>query len=304
MAKGLLNKWLGTEPPHSPQLAEALAQLGKLTSPSLATARDVLRDILLHIFADPAFRPGPEVPALSQTEGNESRSGSATGTDINKLTSGVPLLHGESVSLPAKPTKQRWLAVCQAVKRQNSSAQAVADAFAALDVEKLATEILAGRTELVHAKAESLGLDPALTATVLRFTLFPVMADKAAGLAEVCRQSSWQHGNCPVCGSWPLLAELRGLEQQRILRCGLCASEWSFPRLQCPFCDERDHRQLGFFHVEGEEGRKRAATCEQCRGYVKTVFTLAPLSEPQLLVADLSTLHLDLAAVERGYYVS
>src|SRR5262249_45021716 len=112
---------------------------------------------------------------------------------------------------------------------------------------------------------------------------------------------AWEPGYCPTCGSWPLLGEFRGLEQTRWLRCGLCASEWEFARLQCPFCGTRDHRALGYLHVEGEETKCRAATCEECRGYVKMQATLFALSAPQLLVADVATLHLDLAAAERGY---
>jgi FdhE protein len=98
-----------------------------------------------------------------------------------------------------------------------------------------------------------------------------------------------------------LLGEFRGLEQDRWLRCGLCAAGWEFPRLACPFCDNRDHHRLGHLHVEGEEARRRASTCEECRGYVKAVATLGALSAPGLLVADLATVHLDLAAAERGY---
>jgi hypothetical protein len=41
-------------------------------------------------------------------------------------------------------------------------------------------------------------------------------------------------------------------------------------------------------------------TCDACRGYVKMVATLAPLNAPRLLAADTATLHLDLAAAERG----
>jgi formate dehydrogenase maturation protein FdhE len=72
-------------------------------------------------------------------------------------------------------------------------------------------------------------------------------------------------------------------------------------RLRCPYCDNTDHRTLGYFHVDGEEGRYRAATCDACRGYVKMVSTLQALSAPQLLVVDLATLHLDLAAADRGF---
>jgi FdhE protein len=155
----------------------------------------------------------------------------------------------------------------------------------------------------VYGHAERLGLDPALLASTLRLALFPALARWAAELAARHRGISWGQGCCPACGSWPLLAEFRGLEQTRFLRCGLCASGWEFPRLLCPFCGNRDHRQLGYFHAEGEESSRRAATCDACGGYVKTLTTLSALSEPALLVADLATLHLDLAAAERGFFV-
>jgi FdhE protein len=104
-----------------------------------------------------------------------------------------------------------------------------------------------------------------------------------------------------VC--WPLLGEFRGLEQTRVLRCALCAAGWEFARLRCPFCDNRDHNQLGYLHAEAEQERCRAATCDPCRGYVKMVATLDTLSMPRLLVADVATLHLDLAAAEHGYFI-
>jgi len=53
--------------------------------------------------------------------------------------------------------------------------------------------------------------------------------------------------------------------------------------------------------VEGDEARHRAVTCGACHGYVKMVATLTAPSPPQLLVTDLATMHLDLAAAERGY---
>src|SRR5699024_8269554 len=100
---------------------------------------------------------------------------------------------------------------------------------------------------------------------------------------------------------WPLLGEFRGLEQLRFLRCGLCSAGWEFPRLRCAYCGNSDYQSLGYYQVEGEENRCRAATCEECRGYVKMISTLGALSGPQLWVADLETIHLDLVMAERGY---
>jgi FdhE protein len=286
MASGLFGKWFGGGKSVSPQVEEALAELAKLTQPSLATACAVLAEMLPVLFAEP---PAAAPPALDGVRSQE------------RLAQGIPLLREVTVTLDEESLRRRWRGVCRAVKRQNASAKEVSEAFDGVGPGALLSEVLAGRPEAVHAKADSLQLDPALTATVLRLTLLPVLESIAAGLAPLRRQLSWDHGNCPTCGSWPLLGEFRGLEQLRFLRCGLCATDWEFPRLRCPFCDNRDHRRLGYFHVEGEENRCRAAACEECHGYVKMVSTLAALSGPRLLVADLATLHLDLAAADRGY---
>ena len=165
--------------------------------------------------------------------------------------------------------------------------------------ERLVRDILAGNIAEVRARAESAGHDPNLASTVLRLALFPILSHVSAIVEPWMSRVSWPHGTCPTCGSWPLMAEFRGLEQVRYLCCGLCSTSWEFPRLACPFCGERDHKALGFFHVDGEEAKYRVTTCDACQGYVKTVSTLAALRGPQLLVMDLTTLHLDLAAVER-----
>ena len=41
--------------------------------------------------------------------------------------------------------------------------------------------------------------------------------------------------------------------------------------------------------------------CDGCRGYVKTITTLAPMRPEHVVVEDFATLVLDVAALERGY---
>jgi FdhE protein len=275
-------------------VGEALLELVRLVE-----ARPVLRD--------PAGVLGKVLPALFEQAPAEALLALPAESAATKLAGGLPLLRGEDVSLDELLFRSRWLTVCRVLEEDEGGdaprALAAALREGHLRSQELLAEVLAGRPEGIHERAESLGLDPALTAMVLRLTLYPVLARWAAALAPLRQGVPWEHGYCPTCGSWPLLAEFRGLEQLRFLRCGLCASEWEYPRLLCAFCGNRDHRQLGYFHAEGEESSRRAATCDACGGYVKTLTTLAALSEPALLVADLATLHLDLAAAERGYFV-
>ena len=113
--------------------------------------------------------------------------------------------------------------------------------------------------------------------------------------------TDWTYGYCPVCGGWPALAEIRGLDGARHLRCGCCGSDWRTEWLRCPFCGERDHERLGSLVSPDRRERQTIEVCEGCRGYVKTITTLAPLRPEHVVVEDLATLVLDVAALERGY---
>jgi FdhE protein len=106
-------------------------------------------------------------------------------------------------------------------------------------------------------------------------------------------EGAWVRGDCPACGSRPLLAESRGLEQRIAYRCGLCASDWPGERLRCPACGESSPKSLRYSFVEGEQERLRLAQCDSCSYRWKVVATLSPLSAPGLLVSDLASFHLD-----------
>ena len=294
MPANFLGKLLGRRAQAKPALAEAIADLERLARerPSLASAAALLRDVLPLVCGISVREQPPAIPA-------ERAAG--------KLAKGVPLLRGEPVDLDDRAFRRRWQDVCAAIERhrQDKTARTLAEALdrGRLDARHLFQETLAGHARAIHARAGELGLDVGLAALALRLTLLPILTHFSETLAPLGSGLAWQPGFCPTCGSWPLLAEVRGLDQLRFLRCGLCAAEWEYPRLQCPFCGTQDHRLLGYFHAEGEESRWRAATCDACRGYVKTISTLGALSVSALLIADLATMHLDLAAGERGYAV-
>ena len=293
MGAELLRRLVGRRTaPRPSEVSEAIEELRRRAkeSPALAGAADFLRDALTGLYAEPI---APATPAMTSEQA------------ATKLDGGVPLLRGEAVLLDASGFAHRWLHLCAILERhpEGRAATAVAEALrsGSLDPRALTEATLAGRPEAIHARARELGLDAALTATVLRLTLFPALSQLESDLARLRAARRWEHGYCPTCGSWPLLGEYRGLEQTRFLRCGLCAAAWEFPRLCCPFCKTTDHRELGYYYAEAEEGKYRAATCAVCRGYIKMVSTLSEFSAPGLLVADTATMHLDLVAADRGY---
>ena len=135
---------------------------------------------------------------------------------------------------------------------------------------------------------------------VARLVTWPLLLACGRMLADVI-PASWAHGHCPVCGAWPLVAELRGLERARRLRCGRCAADWALPWLTCAYCGERDHAQLGSLVPDADLDARKVETCSTCRGYLKSVSTLGALRPAELPLVDLETLELDLVARERGW---
>jgi len=114
--------------------------------------------------------------------------------------------------------------------------------------------------------------------------------------------SSWWEGYCPVCGAWPTLAEFRGLERKRWLRCGRCATGWEVPWLRCPFCDETHHANLGYLAPEEGETTRKVEVCDTCKGYVKAEPTVKHLAPWEIVLDDLATVPLEVAALDRGYH--
>jgi FdhE protein len=128
----------------------------------------------------------------------------------------------------------------------------------------------------------------------------PILQACRAELAPMA-PDQWQHGHCPICGSWAALAELRGLERVRRLRCVRCGGDWQVRWLSCPFCGENDHRKLGSLTPEHGAETRRIDKCESCRAYVKTVTTLSATPPWSVLLDDAETVDLDVAAMDRGY---
>jgi FdhE protein len=110
-------------------------------------------------------------------------------------------------------------------------------------------------------------------------------------------EERWLPNDGPACGAPPAMAQLVGVDpgRKRFLVCGACRTRWRYRRTACPFC-ESDSLRLGIVGVEGEGGL-RIDHCADCRGYLKT---LDGQADQDLLLADWTSLHLDVIAQDRG----
>lgn len=113
--------------------------------------------------------------------------------------------------------------------------------------------------------------------------------------------AGWTEGYCPICGAWPALAEVRGIERSRYLRCGRCGSEWPAHCLFCPYCGMTDHKELASLVPEKSFSNSVIDACNRCLGYVKTLTKLQGSSPAEIMLDDLASVELDVAAAEQGY---
>jgi len=112
---------------------------------------------------------------------------------------------------------------------------------------------------------------------------------------------SWVEGYCPVCGAWPAFTEVRGIERSRYFRCGRCGGEWQAQCLFCPYCSMNDHQELVSLVPEKSGSNAVIDACKRCLGYVKTFTKLQGSPAPKVMLDDLATVDLDVAALEQGY---
>ena len=203
----------------------------------------------------------------------------------------APLLHRATVRLDARRAGELTHRLARAVGIL---------AAGELDPGETIRAAIVRDDRAITSMAEQIGVSSDALAVLAQMAAMPVL-HAAARVLSASALREWQRGYCPVCGAWPSLVEMRGIEHERRLRCGCCGADWPLPILRCAFCGELDHHRLGSLLPEGAEQYRRVETCEHCHGYLKAVTTLGALSLRSLARQDLATVPLDLAAQDRGY---
>jgi FdhE protein len=132
-------------------------------------------------------------------------------------------------------------------------------------------------------------------------TLTASLAPLVATLAEwrtLEHDPPWARRYCPTCGALPAMGQLLGVDpgRQRFLCCGCCATTWRYGRRRCPFC-ETESPTAASLAVDGEHGL-RIDCCAACGAYLKTY---GGHGSESVLLADWTSVHLDLAARDRGW---
>lgn len=159
---------------------------------------------------------------------------------------------------------------------------------------------LNGEPERLNRLAGVAGADPDAFGTMAALLPMPLLHACRRRLAERVPLAS-RKGHCPVCGSWPAFAEVCGVERARYLRCIACGAGWAVPGLACAYCGTTEHEQLGSLVPEQGAAGSSIDVCRSCLGYLKCFTRLNASPAEALMLHDLASVELDLAAAERGY---
>ena len=199
---------------------------------------------------------------------------------------GVPLIHSWTLTVDLLPPESEVLALIKTLA-SSSLPSTFVDQCRALQSE---IDSIGARNEL---PLTHIGLFRYLGWAVLVRYLAPVVSAFDAWRNE----ERWLRNYCPTCGEPPAMAQLIGQDPGRLrkLACGRCKTRWRYRQTGCPFCDVQDEHRLSVVAVEGEG--LRIDYCERCDGYLKTYDGEGSES---ILLADWTSLHLDIIARERG----
>jgi FdhE protein len=269
-------------------LAKIVDQL-RLARESLPEWAEVL-DLQIDLLAaeQEVVVPMVEV-ALSAAEATERRR------------QGVPLVTGRELRPDWDGFVALYRRLCQIA---GAHREGLAAAFGELEQEA-AAEPDALRPWVAQLMAEGrleATSDPdGLRTFILIHTVRPWLRAYAAAYGSLLDESGWRRGYCPLCGGEPDLAALGPeAEGPRRLLCSRCDSEWQFMRVGCPFCDTRDHTKLHYYPEE--DGSHRLYVCDDCGRYLKAIDLRPAPGRVLLPVERVLTVHMDVAARERGYH--
>ena len=218
------------------------------------------------------------------------------------LEAAVPLLAGAAVSVQTNSVRRLLERLIRIASRSGTPKMATLESALNADLDVLIlfeASVCQDGARLMEVAAR-MGVDGEAFQAVIALASVPFLYACNRSWASSISQS-WVEGYCPVCGSWPAFAEVRGIDRTRYFRCGRCGGEWHARSLHCPYCANTDHDGLVSLKAENTDSAATIEACQRCLGYVKTFTRLQGCSPGTVMLEDLGSVALDIAALEHGY---
>jgi FdhE protein len=214
----------------------------------------------------------------------------------------TPLLAGASLTLEQDSVRRLLKVLVDAACRSGTPEMASLEPALRVELDVLGVFQAALRQDGDYLKktAAGVGAEPEAFQAVAALIAVPFL-QACNRRWKLATAESWLEGYCPVCGTWPAFTEVRGIERNRYFRCGRCGGEWRAHCLFCAFCGMNDHEQLVSLVPEKSGPSRTIEACKRCLGYVKTFTTLEGSAPAKVILDDLASVDLDVAACTQGY---
>lgn len=236
-------------------------------------------------------------------------TGPAPAFDAETFCQGLPILAGSGFQEQSAELPRRAKTLLPVLAR---SFPAQAEAFNALGLA-LDTGVLTPDALWAAAfgsQAELPGV-PAHTLTFAAAELVrPFIERQAQDLLPLLADLPWGQPRCPVCGAAPNMSALRRVQDEtefiqahggrRFLRCSCCASQWTAKRVSCPSCGCEEPDDLVVLR-DPERPYERADACRRCKSFVLCLDTGEMVAAPDLDVAALTMLPLEIKTAAQGF---
>lgn len=138
----------------------------------------------------------------------------------------------------------------------------------------------------------------------------PFVERQAQDLAALVKDLPWNQSVCPICGAAPNMSVLRrtGVDDEfiqanggrRFLRCSCCAAQWTHKRVSCPACGCEEPGELVNLR-DPARSHERADACTRCKAFVLCLNSVELSEVPDLDVAALTMLPLEVQAKKQGF---
>jgi FdhE protein len=222
-----------------------------------------------------------------------------------RIIEGLPLVEKKVLTLDMKLAASLFKKLCKIMGRNKKVSKDIEQITQAIknkdiDIQELLKQVASENDGFITALSEKLEVKKSVLTFLAINSLKPIFEAYAKKLSNYVDQERWAKGYCPICGSEPVIAELRE-NGARFLLCSSCGYEWRFNKLKCPFCENDEQQSLRYFYSEQEGRTYRVDVCEKCKRYIKTVETDALVGKVISLLEDAGSFHFDIIAQNAGY---
>lgn len=226
--------------------------------------------------------------------------------DESRFKQGVPLFEQNSYFDEDDPFESVCISLIPALKKGFPKLNPVWENLR-IQIENKSIRLLeyflrdpSDRDVLTRQWADQIDSEPQIIYFIANMVTRTILKKRAQNWETLIKGFDWDKGFCPVCGALPAVAMIKEGTSARWLHCSQCAHEWSFSRVICPGCENKDQKSMTYFHIEDKE-LESTFVCEKCKRYLITLNKVSDLAEIDADIMALGLAHLDMIMQEKGF---